>query len=571
MTELASKPVQRYEAPKESGSALVVPSLVSTLAGRSNWLLNRSGDEESSSASIELCGKPIESVRREARAEAIALARKYTRDYRDVEEFAHPGTMDVPILMAGHQPELFHPGVWFKNYLLAESAKKLGCIALNFVVDNDLCRAASIKVPTRAAAASENSSPTSGAPGYDNSKNDEADHYSSIHLETVSWDAAREPIPWECRGLGDIQVFDSFPDRVRKTLLPEIEHPAVERLWTHARQAIQRTRLVGTALAQARHALEGELGLQTLELPLSQLTSTRSFARFSLQVLNELPRFQQVYNSRRESYRRVNRVRSDAHPVPALQQRRGWLEAPLWIYREEFPKRQRLFACYRDDYLLLSDQCGWQATIEGPLDSERAIDQWMDILADDTYLRPRALLTTMFARMIVGDVFVHGIGGGKYDELTDAILTEFFGCDAPPLIVASATMRLPVTPPSMTEEVLRRARERSWELKFHGDQFIDSQPVEAERLRERKRQLLQNVPQRGQKWEWHRQITEVNRRLAELGSAEATRLREFIEHSSAQLRQRRLLESREMSFCLFPFDWLADQLKSLAARYTLLD
>ena len=32
-------------------------------------------------------------------------------------------------------------------------------------------------------------------------------------------------------------------------------------------------------------------------------------------------------------------------------------------------------------------------------------------------LRTRALTTTMYARFLIGDLFVHGIGGAKYDEL----------------------------------------------------------------------------------------------------------------------------------------------------------
>ena len=34
-------------------------------------------------------------------------------------------------------------------------------------------------------------------------------------------------------------------------------------------------------------------------------------------------------------------------------------------------------------------------------------------------LRTRALTTTLFARYVLGDLFVHGIGGAKYDELGD--------------------------------------------------------------------------------------------------------------------------------------------------------
>ena len=41
-------------------------------------------------------------------------------------------------------------------------------------------------------------------------------------------------------------------------------------------------------------------------------------------------------------------------------------------------------------------------------------------------LRPRALTTTMYLRLAMGDLFLHGIGGAKYDQLTDRIIEHFF-------------------------------------------------------------------------------------------------------------------------------------------------
>ena len=37
-------------------------------------------------------------------------------------------------------------------------------------------------------------------------------------------------------------------------------------------------------------------------------------------------------------------------------------------------------------------------------------------------IRPRAITTTMFSRLFFSDVFIHGIGGAKYDTITDEII-----------------------------------------------------------------------------------------------------------------------------------------------------
>ena len=51
------------------------------------------------------------------------------------------------LIVAGHQPEFFHPGVWVKNFLLAGQARRHGRAALNLVVDNDAIKPSAIRVP----------------------------------------------------------------------------------------------------------------------------------------------------------------------------------------------------------------------------------------------------------------------------------------------------------------------------------------------------------------------------------------------------------------------------------------
>ncbi len=69
--------------------------------------------------------------------------------------------------------------------------------------------------------------------------------------------------------------------------------------------------------------------------------------------------------------------------------------------------------------------------IELPLnpDSEAccAVERLRDLPARSIRLRTRALLTTMYSRLLLGDLFIHGIGGSKYDELGDEIMRRFLG------------------------------------------------------------------------------------------------------------------------------------------------
>ena len=62
----------------------------------------------------------------------------------------------------------------------------------------------------------------------------------------------------------------------------------------------------------------------------------------------------------------------------------------------------------------------------------------------------------MFARMLVGDVFLHGIGGGKYDELTDVLIQRFYSVQPPRYLVLSATLRLPLPHSAVSEADVRK-------------------------------------------------------------------------------------------------------------------
>src|SRR5262249_57288337 len=118
---------------------------------------------------------------------------------------------------------------------------------------------------------------------------------------------------------------------------------------------------------------------------------TEAFSRFAEHIHGDLSRLREVYNAAIRAYREANHVRSENHPAPALAEG----EAPFWV-RTAARRREHATAT-----------------------------------SDVKQLRPRALTLTLFARVCLGDYFIHGIGGGEYDEGTDAIIRAYF-CLAPP-------------------------------------------------------------------------------------------------------------------------------------------
>ncbi len=553
MSMVASDKYQQYVVPRSHASALIRPA-------RSDLLAHLASPSfVGTDHGIEFCGKPLDRVRDDARREVIQKAIHYTQSYRDVPSPDLTQHQVPELILSGHQPELFHCGVWFKNFLLSDLARQSGAIGINFLVDNDLCRSTAIRVPALKDPQHRKSHSTGKVP-------------QELQFQTVSFDAPRAAIPWELRHLESPELWRDFPAAVSEVFLPGLPRPLLYDSWPQAVEAVRHSDRPGLAIAQMRHQLEQRIGLETLEVPLSHLVSTRAFARFSIQLLSELPRLQEIYNSRLTHYRIAHRIRSHAHPVPTLAQEHGWLEAPWWVYRREAPHRQPLWVRLLNDQLILSDRAGWQATIEGRLDCDNASSQWLDFQADGVCLRPRALLTTMYLRIMVSDLFIHGIGGGKYDQLTDGIVRDFFGIEPSAMAVATATLHLPLGDqwPAETgselfelENQLAAERDKLWQIKYHADQVAELASDEQQQLAARKQELLANIPPRGEKWRWHREMTAINKRLSELASAEADQTRQSLERIADQQRDHRILQSRETSFCLFPLEAVTSQLKAL--------
>ena len=194
-----------------------------------------------------------------------------------------------------------------------------------------------------------------------------------------------------------------------------------------------------------RRAREAEWGVRNAEVPLSGVCETEAFLWFASHLLAHLPRFREVHNAALGRYRAAYGIRSRHHPVPDLAVDGDWLEAPFWAWRRERPRRRPLLARQVDPKRMELRIAGEdEPLIELPLGPDReaccAVERLRELPALGVRLRTRALTTTMFARCLLGDLFIHGIGGAKYDELGDEISRGFFGVEPPAFLTLSLTL-----------------------------------------------------------------------------------------------------------------------------------
>ena len=520
-------------APREDGGVFIDPPVADEAALlRQNIALRDQQD-------CDVHGCSLRQLRDLARRGLLQRATAYTREYRDVSmgDLNH----NSPLILTGHQPDLTHPGVWFKNFLLSELAHRTSSYAVHLLIDNDSVRTTSIPVPSGSS--------------------------QNPFLTSVALDASTTPVPYEARTIKDPALFSTFASRVQETIAPLIGQPLVSRFWPGAVDAAGQHSNLGRALAQARHMLEGAWGLHSLELPLSAVCDDRSFRWFAAHLLNDAPRLRDIHNACVAEYRRVSKVRSHTHPVPDLVQDDPWTEVPFWLWTVEQPRRRAAFVRRQAQQVTLSDRKDVCITLDlGPdADASRCVDQLDEAHRRGVRLRPRALITTMYARLVLSDLFIHGIGGAKYDQVTDAIVRRFFAVEPLEYILATATLKLPVPRTRVAPEDIQRVKLLLRELRFHPELHVDATPEALPLIAEKRRWIESKLPANRLR-ERHQGISSANAALhAMLGPRRGQLLAEEVELRSL-LRKQAILDSREYAFCLFPVESIRNRLLDLSRQ-----
>ena len=192
---------------------------------------------------IKLQGRTVSQLRQWTREEALRAARDYTSQLLSASSSPAPPpshaespapTGSELLFVAGHQPSLFHPGVWVKNFAIHELASRSGGVSLNLSVDTDVMGSTRIRVPTGGR--------------------------SAPRIERVPFDADRPRSPWEENEILDRELFESFGSRACDLLAEWHVTPLLRDFWPQAVRASQRFSRLCDCLIAARCADRASVG-----------------------------------------------------------------------------------------------------------------------------------------------------------------------------------------------------------------------------------------------------------------------------------------------------------------------
>jgi hypothetical protein len=322
------------------------------------------------------------------------------------------GHTEGPLVATGHQTELYHPGVWVKDAVINAIAGRVGGQAYHFAVDTDQPKHLQIKWPGSTLAVTDDPALASAEwSGLLNSPTPAQlqEIESALAIATASWDF--------------------------KPMLGEV-------LASLRRSVLEGTGL-SAAITNAQHELDWQLGLTHHAMLASPMFANSAYLAFVHHVLSDAGQFAADYNASLADYRSETGIKSLMRPMPDLHIAGDSIEVPFWLDDLANGSRQRASVTRAGSSFSL--RSGSEQFILDPnLPGESAANQLADWLSEHQLrLSPRALTLTTFLRLLVVDQFIHGIGGGRYDQVTDRLLAQYFKIDPPAFAVATGTLFFP--------------------------------------------------------------------------------------------------------------------------------
>lgn len=433
------------------------------------------------------------------------------------------------VFATGHQSELHHPGVWAKNLLIDAAATKTGGLAMHVAVDTDAPKHLSLRFP-----------------GYSRPFTDDP------ALVTAEWaQLIAPPTPAHLAALSDDIAAADWPFA-----------PAIHPLFDTCRRLSLKAEHLPHMLTAALHEFDWSLGLRYSVLLASPIWLSPPFLALAHHLMANADRFAADYNHGLRRYRERNGIRTPGRPMPELAIKSDTsgsrCETAFWRDDQTRGRRVRAWVERSNDAapwtLCFGEDC---LELDPSAPADVAADRLIAFLRrHNLRIAPRALTLTMALRLLLADQFVHGIGGGQYDQVTDEIIARHFGIDPPRFSVSTATLYWP-TAAGRERTSIPRILQEGHRLKHSV-------------LGPRKLELvaaIANAPRRSiERQHWFQQLQNELASAAKRSEA-LMAWQEKLRGASAKVAEERATFDREIFYALQPGERLSGLIQGYRAKF----
>lgn len=449
----------------------------------------------------------------------------------------------TPLLLTGHQPVIFHPGLVYKYQLTESVAASRSCRAVALIIDSDEGDPGGFEVPELAAVSSDQ--PT------------QYSHVSPLRCRTSSFSGG-SGLYIACR-LAPRDRLSEITVAVEASLLSAGCPEAATSFSAAASAYVRLPEELPMVTANTLVRRAAGIGAQMAELPLTTVCGLSEVSVFFSELLAAAEDFHRTYNRVLDNWRQQQGIRNDANPFPNLRCTPNALELPFWLLDTSRGTRSVAWlhgiqpgnsggrSIGNEHSQITEMQRGFEA------------ETLLSLRFAGQLLVPRGALITATLRLLFSDLFIHGLGGGRYDPATDQLIRQWWRETPPPFAVASASMCLFPNERTSVRQ-LQQFRDQYRDLQFNPGRYLDqpvfSRPQAAEigRLLVEKQAAVEELQQ-------HRSAgtsgRETGRRIQQLSDTIRSRvadiLRPQLEAANAISEETtRIIESRTWPWFYFP-------------------
>lgn len=408
---------------------------------------------------------------------------------------------DKPKVASGHQPYIFHAGIWAKIIFL-NFFKDFDKIFITN--DSDVKMGIFIDIPIYRGKWQRIREYI-----YLNSENKTFEEYNKDKFD--------EGIKWFRKKFYDIKDF------VKKDIREKIEI-FIKNLEENGKPVDK--------ILNARKAFEMERDYK--EVKVSWISKDLNFLKFFLYFFYEGEKILEIYNRKLGEFRKIKGIKNEGEPFPYLLKEDDFFEIPFWIIKNG---RKRIFKRKNSIYLDGEKIIDLKGKFEEDIERIKIID-----------LRPRAFTLSIYQRVFLSDFFVHGYGGKKYDEFTDEVFKEIFDIEIPECGFITGTFYIFDGNPENFEEKLSFLSERKNFIIHHPEKFL-----EKDELLIRKRELIEEIKKGKNKKEVTEKLKEINKKMIEKIGDLILEIEKEIEKIKTKMEEEKVKYFREYPYFYVDF------------------
>ena len=341
------------------------------------------------------------------------------------------------VLASGHQPIIYHSGILYKNYLISRHVKNnKNAIGLNIIIDTDVGDSGKLAVVKK------------GVYG----------------LERANFHLAEKDRLFNSTNLKDAAEIAAVFDELTQALagFTGVDNRSIE-IYKKLYQDFEGTSVVEANTAIRRY-YEGKA--KYIEIPLSEILVLPEIQSYICKLFKDYKKLFWTYNETLDAFRLEHKIKNVANPFPNLILKGNRIEMPFWLIDRKSSTREIIWLESSENNLLVYSE--EKLVAKGNVEE---ISKVLETLQLDYQVVPKASFITQILRLGISDLFIHGLGGAKYDEFTDRFIKLYASRNVPSFCTASAS-RFLLEKEISKYELEKSEHEKRRDMRFHIKNYL---------------------------------------------------------------------------------------------------